>query len=110
MPNQDASPSTLHERTVTALNQLVQEALAHVSGLDRMIVNQAIPMIYPRIQRRIASASEEALHEQLLHMKNMIESVLQETKGTSKKSGSKRKPRQKTAAGMKRSASKKSKQ
>lgn len=101
MSDHEIQDNTLHERTILAMRLLQQQALMHVDGLDRVILSQAIPMVYPRLERRIANTPESELQQYLMELKHMLEDVLQEPKPTPP---AKRSPRRKTKRRVRRAA------
>lgn len=93
MPDTEPQNSTLHERTVVGVRQVLERALTHVEGLEKVVVSRAAQILHPRIEQRIRGASEEDLLVELKYLHELLGSILQETppKKSSKKPKSKRK-------------------
>lgn len=69
---------SIQNRTLTGVKSVINRALPHVQGVERMIVNQAVQMLYPRIARKIQEASENELREEVLYLRNLLNEILQE--------------------------------
>ncbi len=80
MSGSDAQSNTLHERTLVGVQEVLERALNHVQGLEKMVVGRAIQILYPRVAQRIRGASEVDLRKVLKYLYDLLENVLQETK------------------------------
>ena len=72
----DKSASSLHDRTLTGIDQVLEHALDHVDGLEKVIVNRAIQILRPRVVQRIGIATEEELQEELEYLYKLLGSIL----------------------------------
>lgn len=78
----------LHERTIDAMNQILERALGYVTGLEKIAVDQAVKLLYPRVERRVLQATEEELRLELKNLQMLVDKALAEPelarrKGTS---------------------------
>jgi hypothetical protein len=74
---QSQSP-TLHERTLHAVQEVLQKALNQLSGLERTMVGRGAQMILPRVESRIRSATEGDLRASLKQIQYLLDKVLGE--------------------------------
>lgn len=72
----EKSASSLHERTLTGIDQVLEHALDHVDGLEKVIVNRAIQILRPRVVQRIGIATEEELQAELEYLYKLLGSIL----------------------------------
>ncbi len=72
----DKGASSLHDRTLTGIDQVLEHALDHVDGLEKVIVNRAIQILRPRVVQRIGIATEEELQEELEYLYKLLGSIL----------------------------------
>lgn len=78
MKTDDVSPDSLHARTLDAMNQILARALGYVTGLEKVAVDQAMRLLYPRVENRVMQASEEELRVELKHLQALVEGALAE--------------------------------
>ncbi|MFX4301475.1 hypothetical protein ACOJUR_04225 [Alicyclobacillus tolerans] len=52
----DLSPS-LHDRTMQGIQSVIDRVFQHVQGMEKIIINRSIQMIYPRRQLLTAYAN-----------------------------------------------------
>lgn len=76
----DKSASTLHERTLAGIDQVLEHALDHVDGLEKVIVNRAVQILRPRVVQRIGIATEEELQEELEYLYKLLGGILAKPK------------------------------
>ncbi|MCY0903274.1 MAG: hypothetical protein OWU32_14025 [Firmicutes bacterium] len=78
MATSDSTPDSLHARTLDAMNQILARALGYVTGLEKVAVDQAVRLLYPRVENRVMQASEEELRVELKHLQTLVEAALAE--------------------------------
>ncbi|MDP9729530.1 hypothetical protein [Alicyclobacillus tolerans] len=71
----DLSPS-LHDRTMQGIQSVIDRVFQHVQGMEKIIINRSIQMIYPRLEQRIRAASEDELLTELQFVHDLIEKIM----------------------------------
>lgn len=85
---------SLHERTVAGMEQVLEHALGHVEGLEKVIVQRAIQVLQPRVTQRIRIASEAELQSELEYLHKILDDILNISRNKSDKPKRKRKLKQ----------------
>jgi hypothetical protein len=67
---------SLQERALSAIQQLLDRAMAHVDGVERVVLRQTIQLFYPRLERTIRNASEDKLSQEIEHIRALLDAVL----------------------------------
>ncbi|EJY56516.1 acriflavin resistance protein [Alicyclobacillus hesperidum URH17-3-68] len=94
MNESDESPQlqgeTTAERTLAAIEIIEERVRSNAHGFDRVIVNQALPLIHPRLEQRILSVPESELIAELRHVQALLQAILGEPATTKRKRRGKR--------------------
>lgn len=94
MPNSGATDQSLHDRTMTGLQVVLERVHSHVGGFEKMVVTRAIQMVYPRVEQRIRAAAEGDLRSELQYLHGLLGTILQESQtATARTVNSKRRPK-----------------
>ncbi|GMA58378.1 hypothetical protein GCM10025858_28810 [Alicyclobacillus sacchari] len=80
MNERDEAPQlqgeTTVERTLAAIGLMEERVRANAHGFDRVIVNQALPLIRPRLEQRIRAVPETELIAELRHVQALLHEIL----------------------------------
>lgn len=57
---------------------MIERALGHVEGIEKLVVSRAVQILYPRVEQRIRRASEEDLRAELKYLHELTGAILQE--------------------------------
>lgn len=68
--------SHIADRTMEAIRWMEDRVRANATGMDRLVVDQALPLIRPRLENRIRAVSEDALRDELKHVQKLITGIL----------------------------------
>ncbi|TDY49704.1 hypothetical protein C7445_104217 [Alicyclobacillus sacchari] len=94
MNERDEAPQlqgeTTVERTLAAIGLMEERVRANAHGFDRVIVNQALPLIRPRLEQRIRAVPETELIAELRHVQALLHEILGDPPATKQKRRTKR--------------------
>jgi len=77
MVNQDVHVADdIQKRTLVALRQILERVHNRLDGVEMVMVDRAIQMVYPRVEKRIREASAENLKAELNHIHSLLDEVL----------------------------------
>lgn len=68
--------SSLRDDIMQAINEALERAVDHLAGVERMVVSQAIQHLYPRLERRIRTASDEDLAAEIARVQERLNAIL----------------------------------